>query len=790
MPPTPSTTRSASQIALPRLVFRADGLYTINADGSNLIHLTSHLQDQLPAWSPDGQRIAFASDRTSTNMDIFVINTDGTGLTQLTSDQAMDNFPTWSPDGQYIAFTSNRDPSTPYGDIYIMRFDGTQVQRVTTDPTFENIIGWSPDSMHIFYSINHDGSWTIHRIDLDGSQDATIVAGAAGVISPDGAMLAFTRAESEEDSLWVSAVDGTNVRRITNSPSLEYSLAWSPDAKRIAFNPGLFVVNADGTGRAQLSDPQVSTGEIHWSPEGRYIAFQSNNTDNQIELAVVDVATGVRTLLTRNMSVEAGFAWSPQPSPTLPPTETLSLSTQLDPSTPFPPPGDTTAQLLREQDGWRLEPQAGRFSAVHWSAERPAQLEAQWVPAASAQQSFFSYLVDPDQGTLGLANGGGFQIVASEEISQPLSVWLFDIRTGEWQTVFSLDPAIPQWTAIADRGWDLVGTQGRIATHWVSEQAFILSLIPTDLIYGYDSIFAGWGKLLLVDTATRQARVLAESGQLAAVFPDSSVLIRDGWVDGAVQLLAPPYDKPPTTLAPSGPWTSDWVLSPDDERVAWLEWTPPDTGDWSQRLPHHCCSGDPPPTIAAIVIWEEGRHQLVRLPIEGFVWWKPVDLRWRSDSRALHFSAHQEGATTDGITQIELGIDGQQSQLISGEYGYRIRLVAEGPDGSRYAYLSGHVGQNSVKLFRQAPDELVTVIRNIEAMPEYRTFRGNPFLAWTVTDRGRIIERYDDGTVIVLDVVTSKELAHLTLPPEAEVSPDGRWIASIDGPMVRIRALP
>jgi hypothetical protein len=68
------------------------------------------------------------------------------------------------------------------------------------------------------------------------------------------------------------------------------------------------------------------------------------------------------------------------------------------------------------------------YHAVHWSVDRPAQLEAQWVPAASAQQSFFSYHVDPNQGTLGLANGGGFQIVASEEISQPLSVRLFTFQ--------------------------------------------------------------------------------------------------------------------------------------------------------------------------------------------------------------------------------------------------------------------------------------------------------------------------------------------------------------------------
>jgi hypothetical protein len=321
------------------------------------------------------------------------------------------------------------------------------------------------------------------------------------------------------------------------------------------------------------------------------------------------------------------------------------------------------------------------------------------------------------------------------------------------------------------------------------EHAFILSLTPTDLIYGYDSIFVGWGKLLLVDTTTRQARVLAESGQLAAVFPDSSLLIRDGWVDGAVQFLAPPYDKPPTTLAPSGPWTSDWVLSPDGKRVAWLEWTPPASGDWSQRLPHRCCSGDPPPQISAVVIWDHSMQQLMRFRTENIQWWPPVDLRWRSDSRAVRFVISYDEASGYRIAQFELGLDGQQTSLISGA-GLAIQQVAIGPDGSRYGYIAGREAQNSAELFRLSPDGTFTVMRSIYAMPEYRTFRGNPFLAWTATDQRRIIERYDDGTVIVLDVVTGKELARFALLPEAEVSPDGRWIAYIDGPMVRIRALP
>jgi hypothetical protein len=470
---------------------------------------------------------------------------------------------------------------------------------------------------------------------------------------------------------------------------------------------------------------------------------------------------------------------------------TVAPPAQPAPSTPFPPPNHTTVRLAREQDGWRLESATGRFSTVRWSGDRLAQLEAQWIPTASAQQSFFSYLVDPDQGTLSIANGGGFAVVASENISQPLSVRLFDVRTGEWQTVFSLDPVVPQWAATADRGRDFMGTQGRIAVQWIGEHAFILSITPVDPPYEYDYILASWGKLLLVDTAIDQARVLAERGQVAAVFPDGSLLIRQGWVDGAIELLAPPYyGKPPTTLAPRGRWTSDWIVSPDRKRIAWLEWTPPATGDWSQYLPHRCCSGEPTPQIAALVSWDQTMQQLKRFAVEGIRWWPPADLRWRSDSHAIYFSTHTDQPQVDGIKQIELGMDGQQNLLISGEYGYTIQLVALGPDGSRYAYLSGHPGQNSVELFRRSPDGQIAVLRRIEAMPDQRTFRGNPFLAWSVTDRGQIIERYDDGTVVVLDLVTGKELAQFVEPPEAEVSPDGRWIAYIDGPKVHVRALP
>jgi Periplasmic component of the Tol biopolymer transport system len=82
-----------------------------------------------PAWSPDGRRIAFQSKRDG-NLEIYVINLDGTGLSRLTDHPAADGRPAWSPDGQWIAFESDRDGKL---DIYIMRADGSDVRRITSN---------------------------------------------------------------------------------------------------------------------------------------------------------------------------------------------------------------------------------------------------------------------------------------------------------------------------------------------------------------------------------------------------------------------------------------------------------------------------------------------------------------------------------------------------------------------------------------------------------------------------------------------------------------------------------
>ncbi|QLQ04692.1 MAG: PD40 domain-containing protein [Anaerolineae bacterium] len=80
----------------------------MDADGSHLVRLTNDAgEDRLPAWSPDGKRIAFASDRTG-NADLYIMDADGQNLTQLTSGLERDGHPAWSPDGAWLAFNSGR----------------------------------------------------------------------------------------------------------------------------------------------------------------------------------------------------------------------------------------------------------------------------------------------------------------------------------------------------------------------------------------------------------------------------------------------------------------------------------------------------------------------------------------------------------------------------------------------------------------------------------------------------------------------------------------------------------
>ncbi len=220
-------------------------ILVIDVNGENRVNLTQgeHKRNLFPAWSPDGTKIAFWSDRDG-QPDIYVMNSDGTNPINITRDAHYEDRPTWSPDGTRIAFGALQVPRAEQNmsDIYVIDADGANRTNLTQNPEAVNQFpAWSPDGSRIAFEASpNPNRWfapvNIHVMNADGShpviltEERRFASEGLPTWSPSGAKIAFHRREPDgRNDIFVINADGTGLLNITATLLVEeINPSWSP----------------------------------------------------------------------------------------------------------------------------------------------------------------------------------------------------------------------------------------------------------------------------------------------------------------------------------------------------------------------------------------------------------------------------------------------------------------------------------------------------------------------------------------------------------------------------------
>jgi Tol biopolymer transport system component/pimeloyl-ACP methyl ester carboxylesterase len=257
------------------------------------------VENAYPRASADGSRILFQSNRSG-KWHLYLMQSDGSGLQQLTAGEHNNNFPDWSTDGQRVAFVSDRDGNE---EIYIMSLTEMNngevkvgdVQRLTHHAGRDIHPYFSQDGKSLLFNSSRDdtNSFEIYHMDSDGKNQKRLTqtreVETCARYSPDGKKILFLKGFPDgSDDIFVMDADGKKPVNLTNTPQMEGWPAWSPDGSKVVFSSRrngpyrLYEMDKDGENVQQISftESPLYDARASYMGNGNRILFnrQKGNT--------------------------------------------------------------------------------------------------------------------------------------------------------------------------------------------------------------------------------------------------------------------------------------------------------------------------------------------------------------------------------------------------------------------------------------------------------------------------------------------------------------------------------
>lgn len=247
-------------------------LVVSDADGYNPRTIAQSAQPMMsPAWSPDGQNLAYVSFEGGASA-VYVQRLSSGERRRVSARSGVNGAPAWSPDGTRLALTLSRDGNL---DVYVLELATQALVRITTDEAIDTEAEWSPDGRTIYFTSDRAGNAQIYRVSVDDRSDVQRVTYTNGYnarprVSPDGQSLAMVTLDRGY-RIAVMDLKARTLRVLTDGPQDE-SPSYAPNGAMLVYSTDaraarvLGLVSADGASKERLASERGNVREPAWSP--------------------------------------------------------------------------------------------------------------------------------------------------------------------------------------------------------------------------------------------------------------------------------------------------------------------------------------------------------------------------------------------------------------------------------------------------------------------------------------------------------------------------------------------